>query len=69
MQEKSTTVNPIGLYKDPESGNFMGCIEEIQADAAKRAGYVLVESGREAAMTPEADYPTDEKAPAKKASK
>ena len=69
MQEQSRTVYPIGLYRDPESKQYIGCIDEVQADAVVQQGYVLVTEGREAAMTTTAEYAKLDKAPATKESK
>jgi hypothetical protein len=49
QERKDGQENPIGLYKDPQSGTFIGAIEEVQADAFVQLGYKLVEAGREAA--------------------
>jgi hypothetical protein len=48
--EKTTVENPIGLYRDPASGQFVGAIDPIQADAFVRTGFTLYKEGREAAM-------------------
>lgn len=50
QERKDGAENPIGLYKDPQSGTTIGAIEETQADAIVQLGYKLVEAGREAAM-------------------
>lgn len=36
---------PAGLYRDPESGKEIGCLDENQAAAAVRLGYKLVPGG------------------------
>ena len=41
-ESKEGAVNPIGLYKDPESGQTSGAINEIQADAMVQQGWKLV---------------------------
>ena len=46
----TSAVNPIGLYRNPETGVEVGVIEEIQGDAVIRQGFVLIEEGRDAAM-------------------
>lgn len=51
--EVSQKDSPIGLYRDPESGNFAGAIDVQQANAFVRVGFKLVEEGREAAQTTE----------------
>ena len=68
-ETKDGAINPIGLYKDPQSGQTIGAIEEIQADAIVHLGFKLVEEGREAAMLSEkeiaekySDAPTEVKA-------
>jgi hypothetical protein len=59
MNPSTTEVNPneaqIGLYRDPESGNFVGCLDENQASAAIRVGFKLYEAGVDAAMRPESE--------------
>ncbi len=47
--ETSTKNNPIGLYKDPQSGAYIGALEEAQADAYVRNGFQLVQEGEDAA--------------------
>ena len=49
MQETSTKYNPIGLYYSPESGQYLGSLDEIQSDAFLRVGFKLVKEGLEAA--------------------
>jgi hypothetical protein len=49
-EHNTNAEHPVGLYRDPESGQFVGAIDPIQADAMVRAGWVLFEAGREAAM-------------------
>lgn len=63
-ETKSGAPNPEGLYKDPESGQHIGALDPIQADAMVQQGYQLVKEGREAAMTTQADL--DELAAPKK---
>lgn len=53
--ETSNNANPIGLYRDPESGQYIGALEEVQADAFVRVGFKLVKPGRDAAMTSETE--------------
>lgn len=48
--ETSTAENPIGLYKDPASGKYIGAIHPAQADAMIQQGYTLIKAGSEAAM-------------------
>jgi hypothetical protein len=56
MNDESTSaVNPVGLYHDPESGQYIGAIDPIQADAFVRAGYQLHTEGRDAAMSSQED--------------
>lgn len=54
-ETKSKATNPIGLYHDKSTDTYIGCLDEIQADAVVQHNYVLVKEGREAAMTAEAD--------------
>lgn len=42
--ESSSTYNAPGLYRDPESGQYTGAINEIQADAIVHAGWKLVKA-------------------------
>lgn len=51
--ETSNASNPIGLYKDPASGKYIGAIHEAQADAMIQQGYRLVKEGYDAAMLTE----------------
>lgn len=46
MQENSTKFNPIGLYQDPESKQYIGALDSIQADAMVQQGYKLVREAR-----------------------
>lgn len=56
MNDETTNApNPIGLYRDPESGQFVGAIDPIQADAFIQVGYKLFREGKEAAMMPQED--------------
>lgn len=54
-QETSTKNYEIGLYRHRESGQYIGAIDETQANAFRQWGYDLVAAGREAAMMSEED--------------
>lgn len=51
--EQNPNEPAIGLYRDPESGQFIGALDANQAAAIERTGFKLFEAGREAAMTPQ----------------
>lgn len=55
MQETASKINPIGLYKDEKSGQYLGAVEEVQADAYIRVGFTLVKEGMEAAKMTQID--------------
>ena len=55
QEKKDGPENPIGLYKDPQSGQYIGVINEIQADAVVQQGYRLVKEGHEAAVLTQAE--------------
>ena len=50
VAEKSNKLeNPVGLYKSEESGQYIGAVDPIQADAFVTVGFTLVKEGLEAA--------------------
>lgn len=54
-EQVGSTEYPIGLYKDKESGKYIGAIDPTQANAFVHVGFSLVKEGREAAMMSEKD--------------
>lgn len=59
MQDETTTNGQqIGLYKDPASGQYLGAIDPIQAEAMVQQGWKLHTPGREAAESSEKDIAT-----------
>lgn len=49
MNAESQGTNPIGLYRNSDNKQEIGCEHPSQADAVVRQGYVLVREGVEAA--------------------
>lgn len=46
-KETSSTYNAPGLYQDPESRQYTGAINQIQADAIVQQGWKLVKAADE----------------------
>lgn len=49
MNPESEGVNPVGLYRNPNTKAEIGCLDPAQGDAVVRQGFVLVRRGLEAA--------------------
>jgi len=50
MQDETSTRNePIGLYRHPDSGAYIGALETAAANAYYHHGFRLVEEGADAA--------------------
>lgn len=45
--------NPVGLYKNPDTGVYLGVLDPAQGDAVVRQGFRLVKEGSEAATMTE----------------
>ena len=71
-EKKDGAENPIGLYKDPQSGQVIGALNEVQGDAAVRLGFTLWKEGYEFAKMTDAqiaelDKPQSAASPKKEA--
>lgn len=53
--ETTNSPNPIGLYHDPASKQYVGATDPIQADAMIQQGWELHTEGRDAAMSSQED--------------
>ena len=54
--------SPVGLYKDPESGKYIGALDENQASAIIKLGFKLVEAGIDAAKKTDAQIEAESEA-------
>ena len=48
-EKSSKKENPVGLYRSEESGQYIGALDPIQADAFVTVGFSLVKEGLDAA--------------------
>lgn len=61
--ENDPKVPTAGLYRDPQSGAEIGCLDGNQAAAAIRVGYVLVPDGDPYKTQAEMEAPATVEAP------